>query len=85
MKKFNEAEISIEKKKEADCLPKLTSDQIKLKKIINHRYCEKKESLIGSSSPRDIEKMINRKAARIKTVGNEDSGEPTLEMFPSHS
>ena len=65
-------------------LPPLTKDQLILKRKINRRHTENKPSLIGCSSPCDIEKMIKRKAARVKTQTEEEKF-PLLEIYCSRS
>lgn len=84
VQRFRAATIKLERQQEVDFLPPMTTEQIKKKRIINQRHAEKKPSLIGFSSPRDIQKMIDIKAARMKTQP-EATNEPVLEVFPSKS
>jgi hypothetical protein len=59
--KLKVAKERIEKQRKKDLLHPLTEHQIQLKRKLMHRHIEKRPSLIGHCSPRDIEKMVARK------------------------
>lgn len=81
--KFTRAAEKVEERQKNDLLPPLTLKQQKMKKQIQRRHSEAHPTLIGCSSPRDIEKMINRKLARVKTEPEEV--DPIIEIFVSKS